>query len=119
MLAPDRIERLRRALLEEREAILQHLAAHDTSEFNTDEEIGVGNHMADDATEVFNQEAQLSLRLNQEYVLNAVERALERIDHGAYGVCERCGQAIDYARLKARPYAEYCMNCQRMVEAEA
>ncbi len=74
--------------------------------------------MADDATEVFNQEAQVSLRLNEEHVLNMVNRALQRMDHGSYGTCERCGQAIDYARLEAQPYALYCMNCQRLVENE-
>jgi RNA polymerase-binding transcription factor DksA len=40
-----------------------------------------------------------------------VERALQKIDEGTYGTCERCGQAIAEARLEAMPAARYCINC--------
>jgi DnaK suppressor protein len=48
--------------------------------------------------------------------LAQVEDALVRFDQGAYGVCERCGQQIDPARLKALPYATLCMSCQQRLE---
>ncbi len=120
MLSPERLERLRQALLEERTRLrqdLEHMSAED-SELATDATTGVGNHMADDATEMYNQEAMVSLIRSQEQILDEVESALERMDDGNYGQCERCGQEIDYARLKARPYARYCMSCQRLIESE-
>jgi DnaK suppressor protein len=41
-----------------------------------------------------------------------VERALQRIRDGAYGVCEGCGRRIPEARLKFQPAATRCVECQ-------
>jgi RNA polymerase-binding transcription factor DksA len=43
--------------------------------------------------------------------LNDVEAALAKIDEGTYGDCEGCGQAINPARLEAKPAARLCMEC--------
>jgi DnaK suppressor protein len=43
--------------------------------------------------------------------LDAVERALAKVDEGSYGVCESCGQPIPPARLEAMPAARLCMSC--------
>ena len=40
--------------------------------------------------------------------LDAVERALERLDDGTYGSCEVCASALDDARLAADPTARCC-----------
>lgn len=54
-------------------------------------------------------------------VLDAAERelveldaALERVANGDYGICRRCGRAIDPARLDARPGAALCIDCARL-----
>jgi DnaK suppressor protein len=77
---------------------------------------GLGNHMADDATEAFDQAAGLALHLNEQALLSQVESALERMEKGTYGLCERCGEDIDYARLEAIPYATLCIRCQQHLE---
>ncbi|MGL4232870.1 MAG: TraR/DksA family transcriptional regulator [Casimicrobium sp.] len=51
--------------------------------------------------------------------LNAVERALTRIQDDDYGICESCGAAIGYARLLAHPTATRCLACQEKREATA
>jgi DnaK suppressor protein len=50
--------------------------------------------------------------------VRAIERALSEIDSGGYGICNRCGQPIDHRRLKARPTAILCIDCQRKYEQE-
>ena len=50
--------------------------------------------------------------------LNAIEQALEEARQGLYGICERCGQAIDPARLEALPDATLCIECKRIVERQ-
>ncbi|HKW71778.1 MAG TPA: TraR/DksA C4-type zinc finger protein [Candidatus Dormibacteraeota bacterium] len=41
-----------------------------------------------------------------------VERALERLHEGSYGICEVCGRRIPEARLKFQPAATRCVECQ-------
>jgi DnaK suppressor protein len=84
-----------------------------------EERFGYGNHMADDATEVYEQTKDLSLRESQEDTLKRVERALERFDEGSYGVCEDCGSAIEWGRLKVLPYTRHCVGCVRRHERES
>ena len=37
--------------------------------------------------------------------------AVERIDNGTFGKCERCGNVIPKGRLEAIPYVRACMKC--------
>ncbi len=78
--------------------------------------MGLGNHMAEDATAAFDQAATVSLRRGHERTLAQVESALHRMADESYGRCERCDDEIDFARLKAVPQATLCMNCQRLAE---
>jgi DnaK suppressor protein len=114
MLTPERIERLRGYLLEEQASLQQGLvtASNAVQEAN----VGLGNHMAEDATAAFDQAATVSLRRGQQLALLEVEDALQRIAAGTYGQCARCGNEIDFARLKAVPQATLCMSCQRQAE---
>lgn len=49
-------------------------------------------------------------------VKHDVEAALERLDHGVYGICEVCEQPIAKSRLRALPYARLCAHCQKESE---
>jgi len=80
------------------------------------EHAGLGNHMADDASELFEQEKNLSLQYHTAELLSKVEAALHRMDTGTYGRCEKCGSPIDRARLEVLPYATLCMACKARQE---
>ena len=43
--------------------------------------------------------------------LGRIDAALERIEKGSYGACEKCGKPISAARLKELPYAAHCIGC--------
>lgn len=45
-----------------------------------------------------------------------VERALERLQVGLYGYCEDCGRRIPEERLRFRPEATRCIDCQSRLE---
>jgi RNA polymerase-binding protein DksA len=79
--------------------------------------LGYGNHMADDASEAFEQAKDLALRENAKQLLAQVSNALQRFDQGKYGVCEACGVEIDPARLTALPYVTLCLRCQQRLNA--
>ena len=48
------------------------------------------------------------------HTLKEIERALARCAGGTYGVCEGCGEDISPNRLKAIPWARYCVTCQEL-----
>jgi DnaK suppressor protein len=103
------------AYLESERARLQGIIAQ--AEAEGGENLGYGNHMADDASEAYEQAKDLALRQNAEQLLTKVEDALERFKKGTYGICEHCGTEIDPARLKALPYATLCLRCQQRLKA--
>ena len=43
-----------------------------------------------------------------------VERAIERMEAGGYGVCEDCGAKIPEERLRFFPEATRCVHCQAL-----
>lgn len=71
----------------------------------------LGDHQDENAQEVQNYSDNLSLERNLEASLAEVDKALGKITHGAYGVCENCGQEISKDRLRAFPAATLCTTC--------
>jgi RNA polymerase-binding transcription factor DksA len=70
-----------------------------------------GNHLADTASDMFEEEKALALEAHLSGLLAQVEAALERVASGTYGVCDQCGQPIAPERLEALPYATTCLAC--------
>jgi RNA polymerase-binding transcription factor DksA len=58
-------------------------------------------------------ELDLARRRQVESEIELIEAALERIEEGRYGVCERCGEPIREERLEVLPYSRLCMACAR------
>ena len=79
---------------------------------------GVDQHPADQGTETFDRERDLSIREQVEGELVEVDRALRKLAEGSYGRCESCGRPIPLERLEAEPAARWCREDQRAVEQE-
>lgn len=45
-----------------------------------------------------------------------IQLAFHRMNHGEYGICESCGEAIDMRRLDVHPAARMCVQCMREIE---
>jgi RNA polymerase-binding protein DksA len=75
-----------------------------------------GEDQADTGSKTFEREHEMSLAASHREILGQTERALARIDDGTYGICERCGNPIGKARLKAFPRATLCMTCKEREE---
>ncbi len=74
----------------------------------------LGDVAHDGATTEFN--SQLASIETRE--LRLVERAIQLLRDGRYGVCEGCTQSIPIARLQALPYTVLCVECQRTEEEQ-
>lgn len=69
--------------------------------------------MASDAAE-----GDLALRIAESETAEAgeIERAIEKVDNGTYGICEVCNKAIGVDRLQFLPYVTMCIKCQELAE---
>jgi RNA polymerase-binding protein DksA len=106
-----KIEIEREKLIAERVAILddiEHLKEWLQGEVDVDADEG--------DPDLAEREKNLALLTVMERKLESVNMALRAIEKGSYGICERCGQPIDPARLEVRPDATLCLVCQREVE---
>ena len=71
-----------------------------------DEESGEGDTLN------VERERDLALSAQARASVDEIDRALAKMDTGTYGICERCGNPIPKARLKALPYAALCVACK-------
>jgi RNA polymerase-binding protein DksA len=77
---------------------------------------GAGHDQADLGATSFERDQELTVLNNEREMLAQIERALQRIDDGTYGICESCGQPIGKGRLMAFPRATLCLSCKQREE---
>ena len=70
----------------------------------------------DDASRSIDKEILFELSGNAHNTIEQIEAALRKMDKGIYGHCEYCRQPIPKKRIKALPFARYCVNCQHSNE---
>ncbi len=79
---------------------------HEPGDVQFDEEGGEGG------TSNVDRELDLVLSAQARAAAAEIDRALEKIQNGTYGLCEQCGQQIPDARLQALPQAALCVACK-------
>jgi RNA polymerase-binding transcription factor DksA len=120
-LSPKTVDRLRRRLEDERgrhlrqadelQAEADALAMErDPGDTQFDEESGEGD------TVNVERERDLLLSASARGIVEAIDRALARMDAGTYGLCVPAGRRIALERLEAIPYAEECVDCKARAE---
>jgi DnaK suppressor protein len=113
-------ESARRLLHQERDRLLAVAGA--AQRLTTLDEVPSTSADAPDqaATESSSTDVQTEIERNvadqMDTELAEVDAALERLDGGSYGFCERCGEPIDDARLEALPAARLCVRDQAETE---
>jgi len=65
------------------------------------------------ADEVEEYSTLLPIEHSLELHLKNINLALEKIEKGKYGNCEKCGKKIDEKRLKVSPEARFCLKCKK------
>jgi DnaK suppressor protein len=75
-----------------------------------------GLHQADAGSDAYDRDFALSLLSQEQDALFEIDEALKRLAKGTYGVCEMSGKNIPKARLEARPFARFTVECQGEIE---
>ena len=71
-----------------------------------DDESGEGS------TNAVDRERDLVLAQQARSEVLEIDHALDKIDAGTYGTCEKCGKPIPKPRLEVIPWAALCVNCK-------
>jgi DnaK suppressor protein len=108
------LEELKESLLKEKKELTQELASFavpDKSlkgDWDTRLE-NIGDDEDENAQEITEYATNVPIEHALELKLQEVKEALEKMDNGTYGFCEKCGQQLDIERLKAEPAAKTCL----------
>ena len=74
--------------------------------------------LGDQATAEIDRNFMLRLRGRERKLLKKIEDAIDRIDQGTFGICDKCGEEINIKRLEARPVTSMCIDCKTQQEEE-
>jgi DnaK suppressor protein len=74
-------------------------------------QLGFGKRIGDGTTEAISRLTDVGVGGSLEVSVERVNRALEKLEEGTYGICDSCGKPIAPARLKAVPESVLCIEC--------
>lgn len=63
-----------------------------------------------------NRNFLLRIRDRERKLIMKIKEALERVEDGTFGICERCGEEISEKRLEVRPVTTFCIKCKQEQE---
>ena len=105
-----------RNLLTERKSILLDEAKETVVGMTDDEEAFPDPN--DRATLESDRNRMLRIRDRERKLISKIDKALERVEDGTFGICEECGEEITEGRLKARPVTTLCIACKEEQEKQ-
>ncbi len=112
----ERLASFKKRLLEKHQQLADGVGR--TALYVKDQEDDSIKDLGDQANTAYTREFFFELGNGDRRLLRDVVAALQKIDNGSFGDCERCGETIADKRLEALPFARYCIGCQRTVEEE-
>jgi DnaK suppressor protein len=74
-------------------------------------QVSFGKRVGDGTTEAVERLTKVGTARELDAALADVERSLEKLEEGTYGLCDRCGRLIAEERLEARPWSVLCVSC--------
>jgi DnaK suppressor protein len=104
------LERFRALLDEKRDDIIKKAKQTLDEDMTLD-----ANDLPDEmdlASSEYLQSFTFRLRGREKSFLDKIEKAIQRIEDGSFGVCEECGEEISIKRLEARPETTLCIRCK-------
>src|SRR5688572_31198071 len=110
MMNKTHLKKFKDLLEEKREEILKR-AQQTLSEDMTLDQDDLPDEM-DLASSEYLQSFTFRLRGREKVFLDKIQKALEKIDGGTFGVCDECGEKISVKRLEARPETTLCIRCK-------
>jgi DnaK suppressor protein len=96
-------------LRERRAQLMAELEVVTTVERDPDASVSFGKRVGDGTTAAVERLNQVGTARELAAMLRDVDRALQKLDDGTYGICDGCGKLIPEERLEARPWSVLCV----------
>ena len=109
----ERFKKIIIAQIDETKAIIDHSIG--TSAESIISQTGE-THTDEMGTEHQARELDFYMAQREGKFISNLDKALRRIETGAYGICRGCGELIDKKRLAIVPHATLCINCKNNKE---
>ncbi len=122
-ISQDLLAEIQNLLLEQKEKLEKELSKftkksqHVADDFDT-KFPEYGDKEDENAAEVAEYLNNLPVEEGLEKTLRDVNKSLERIEKGKYGICKYCKKPIGEKRLKARPTSSACVECKKTITQE-
>ncbi len=111
-MTKDQLAKFKKVLLDEKARVEAERAEYINDDRDGSEEDAAGelshadvNDPADEGTNLMDRERNYAAEDNMGRILGKIERALQKIDDGTYGLSDIDGTPIPLARLEVLPYA--------------
>lgn len=104
------LKRFEKMLQEKKEEILRNAKKTLEHDMSLD-----ANDLPDEmdlASSEYIQSFTFRLRGRERTFLDKIDKALEKINEGTFGICEVCEEPINLKRLEARPETTLCIRCK-------
>ena len=115
-LKKSEIAQFKKRLEELREQVMKTVQGAKEAVTQPDEAKGYSQHSADEGTDDFAKNINLEVTNKEFGLLRQIDRALEKIEEGTYGICDISGEEIPVKRLEAVPYATMTVKAQKKFE---
>jgi DnaK suppressor protein len=115
-LKKTEIAQFKKRLLDLRKELMRTLQANKEAVTQPDEAKGYSQHSADEGTDDFVKNVSLEVTNKEFGIIRQIDRALEKIEEGTYGICDISNEEIPLKRLEAVPYACMTVKAQEKLE---
>jgi DnaK suppressor protein len=113
-VANEPYDQIKATLTDELASVERQLAEHGFSPEGDALQVEVDEGFADSAAATTERASAIALAEQLSSHRSDILKALERIEAGTYGKCERCGNEIPVERLEAIPTATLCVSCKQL-----
>ncbi len=117
-LKKNEIENFKKRLIDLRAQYLNQFEHIKNEVKELDDSKGYSQHQADEGTDDFGKTISLEISNKEIHIIKQIDRALEKIEQGHYGICDISGEEIPKARLEAIPFANMTVEMQEKEEKE-
>lgn len=111
----EKLQRFQTILLEQRRKYLEKVSAEEATAYVSSSDDS--KDQLDLSRQDTNKHIEYLLSERERFMLTSIDKALEKIKDGDYGLCARCDEPIAERRLEVMPTALHCAPCQSIIES--